>query len=72
MQRVEVGELLVPDPAREADAAVEPVGERFEALAVRPVADDDRVEHRLALRRLDQQVDPFRAVEPVDREHEPL
>ena len=41
--RVEVGELLVVDPAGEADAAVEALAARelLEALAVRPVADDD-------------------------------
>ena len=42
----------------------------LEALAVGAVAGDDDPQRRVRRRRLEQQVDALRAVEPADREHE--
>ena len=70
--RVEVGELVVADAAGERGAAVEAAlaRERLEPLAVGPVARDHDAQRRVERGRLEQQVDPLRAVEPVDREDE--
>ena len=69
---VEIGELLVRDPAGELGAAVEAAVARdlLEPLAVGAVAGDHDTQPRLGGGRLEQQVDPFRAVEPVHREDE--
>ena len=70
--RVEIGEPLVRDAAGELGAAVQPAVARepLEPLAVRPVAGDDDAQPRLGGGGLEQQVDPLRAVEPVDGEDE--
>ena len=70
--RVQLGQLSPLDPALEAHAAVQPVlaRETLEPLAVGPVADDHDLERRVERGRLEQQVDPLRAVEPAHREHE--
>ena len=70
--RVEVGEPLVVDPAGELDPPVERAGDVLEPVAVGTVADDHDSQLGIEVRRLDQEVDPFRGVEPVDREHEVL
>ena len=46
------------------------MSEPLEPLAIRPFAGDDDLERAVARRRLDQEVDPLRAVEAVDREDE--
>ena len=68
--RVEVGERVAVDAAGELDLAVQSGGEPLEPRAVRAVADDHDLQRRLGLRRVDQQVDPLGAIEPVDREDE--
>ena len=64
---VEIGQLLVADPPGERGAAVEPACARelLEAFAVRAVARDHDAKAGRLRCRLDQEIDPLRAVEPI-------
>ncbi len=70
--RVQVRELALGDAAREASAPVEAAlaAQPLQPLAVRPLARDHELEAGLARRRLDEEVDPLRAIEPVHGEDE--
>ena len=69
--RVQVGELVLSDPAGEASAPVQAalVCEPLESLTVGPLARDHDVDRSVARRSLEEQVDPLRPVEAVDRKH---
>ena len=71
-RRVQVLELLGRDAAGETHAARQPslVDELLEARAVGPVTRHDDTERRLLRCGLEQQVDPLRAVEAADGQHE--
>ena len=70
--RVEVGQLVVRDAAREDGTAVEPVTARelLQPVAVGSLTGDHRAKRRLDGERLEQQVDALGPVEAPDREDE--
>ena len=70
--RVQIGELRFADAPRERHAAVQPLlpGDLAEALAVGTVTGDHESHGPVGGRSVEREVDPLRAVEPVDGEDE--